>query len=103
MAQVLSMTLTPPIIDPDLEITRQIAAGDEDALRKMYATYGQRMYVYALRLTRDPSLAEEAVQESLVVVWKSAGNFRGQSRLITWLMKRTGNAIDSNGEGLKNS
>jgi RNA polymerase sigma-70 factor, ECF subfamily len=86
MAQVLSMTLTPPIIDSDLEITRQIAAGDEDALRKMYAAYGQRMYAYALRLTRDPSLAEEAVQESLVVVWKSAGNFRGQSRLLTWLL-----------------
>jgi RNA polymerase sigma-70 factor, ECF subfamily len=86
MAQVLSMTLTPSIIEPDLEVTRQIAAGNEDALRKVYAAYGQRMYTYALRLTRDPSLAEEAVQESLVVFWKCAGNFRGQSRLITWLL-----------------
>lgn len=44
------------------------------------------MYAYALRITADPAAAEETVQESLVVVWQSAGKFRGESRVIAWLL-----------------
>jgi RNA polymerase sigma-70 factor (ECF subfamily) len=84
MDLVLSQSM--PAVDSDRDLIRQIAAGNEDALRKLYASCGQRLYAYALRVTGDPATAEEAVQESLVAVWRDAGRFRGQGRAIAWLL-----------------
>ncbi len=86
----LALKRTMPAVDSDRELVRQVAAGDENALRKLYDAYGQRMYAYALRITGDPAAAEEAVQESLVAAWQGAGRFRGEGasggRAIAWLL-----------------
>ena len=73
-------------VDSDCDLIRQIAAGSEDALRKIYDAYGQRLYAYALRITGDPAAAEEAVQETLVAAWQGAGKFRSETRAIAWLL-----------------
>lgn len=70
----------------DRHLIREIAAGNEDALRALYETYGARMVALALRITGDPFSAEEAVQESLVAAWQGARRYRGESRLIVWLL-----------------
>ncbi len=70
----------------DIHLLRRINQGDDDAVRELYAQYGQRLYAYALRITNDPSTAEDVVQHTLVTVWKTAKSFRGESRLITWLL-----------------
>ncbi len=70
----------------DLELVRRIAASDDSALRALFASYGQRMYAYAVRLTRNATLAEDVVQESLVAAWQSAAHYRGQGRVIAWLL-----------------
>ena len=75
-----------PSHDHDFDLVRQIAAGDDDALRELYAAYGQRLYAYAARVTGDLAMAEDVVQESLVAVWKSAGHFRGEGRVLAWLL-----------------
>lgn len=71
----------------DLELIGRIANKDEAALQELFSTYGQRLYAYALRLTLDPVQAEDVVQDTLVVVWRSAGTFRGAGRLVAWLMR----------------
>lgn len=70
----------------DYSLVRRMVAGDETAMHELYAAYGQRLYAYALRLTRDQSLAEDVVQEALVAAWKSARRFRGEGRVIAWLL-----------------
>jgi RNA polymerase sigma-70 factor (ECF subfamily) len=75
-----------PSHDHDFDLVRQIAAGDDDALRELYAAHGQRLYAYAARVTGDLAMAEDVVQESLVAVWKSAGRFRGEGRVLAWLL-----------------
>jgi RNA polymerase sigma-70 factor (ECF subfamily) len=70
----------------DVELIRCIAAGNEAALLELYAAYGQRMYAYAVRLTTDPAVAEDAVQETLVAVWRTAGRYRSEGRVLTWLL-----------------
>ncbi len=84
----LDFLLKPTMIssNDDLILVRRIASGDEAALQQLYATFGQRLYAYALRLTADPATAEDVVQESLVVVWQSARRFRGEGRVLTWLL-----------------
>src|SRR5512141_2708244 len=70
----------------ELELVRCIAAKNEAALRELYAAYGQRLYAYALHLTGDPAQAEDVVQEMLVAVWRSADKYRGEGRLLAWLL-----------------
>ncbi len=72
--------------DADRELAYRLASGDERALRELVITYGQRMYVYALRLTGDPARAEDVVQDSLVAAWQGAKRFRGTGSLIAWLL-----------------
>jgi RNA polymerase sigma-70 factor (ECF subfamily) len=72
--------------EQDLDLIRRMASGDENAMRELYATYGQRLYAYALRLTNDHAIAEDITQETLVIAWRTAGNFRGEGRFIAWLL-----------------
>ncbi|MBN1486411.1 MAG: sigma-70 family RNA polymerase sigma factor [Anaerolineae bacterium] len=72
--------------EDDVKYIRRIAKGDAEALRELYAAYGQRMYAYALRLTADPATAEDVVQDSLVAVWQGARRFRGEGRVLSWLL-----------------
>jgi RNA polymerase sigma-70 factor (ECF subfamily) len=69
-----------PDLDQDFALIKQIAAGNDDALRELYAAYGQRLYAYAVRITGDPAKADDVIQESLVAVWKSEG------RVLAWLL-----------------
>lgn len=70
----------------DFELVKRLAEGDQTALSELYAVYGQRLYAYALRLVDDPALAEDVVQDVLVVVWRSARKYRGDGRVIAWLL-----------------
>jgi RNA polymerase sigma-70 factor (ECF subfamily) len=72
--------------DIHLPLIRRIAAGDEAALGALHRAYGQCLYAFALRITGDAGLAEDVVQESLVIIWQKAGKFRGESRVLTWLL-----------------
>jgi len=77
-------TMTQPA--EDLNLIRRMQAGDDDAVRDLYAQYGQRLYAYALRLTDDPATAEDVTQNTLVTARRTARNFRGEGRLIAWLL-----------------
>ena len=70
----------------DLDLIRRLKAGDDDAVRDLYARHGQRLYAYALRLTNDPATAEDVTQNTLITAWRTAGSFRGEGRLIAWLL-----------------
>jgi RNA polymerase sigma-70 factor (ECF subfamily) len=73
-------------LQQEIVLTARIAAKDEAALQELYAAYGQRLYAYALRLTADPAQAEDVIQDALVAVWHSARKFRGEGRLLAWLL-----------------
>ena len=76
--------MTQPV--DDLDLIRRMQAGDDDAVRDLYALHGQRLYAYALRLTNDPATAEDVTQTTLVTAWRTARTFRGEGRLIAWLL-----------------
>jgi RNA polymerase sigma-70 factor (ECF subfamily) len=68
------------------ELLQKISAGDREALRELYLTYHQRLARFLMRFTRRDDLVEEAINDTLYVVWCKAGEFRGDSRLSTWIM-----------------
>jgi RNA polymerase sigma-70 factor (ECF subfamily) len=61
------------------------APADRDALSQALVEHGDRLYALALRVTRDPDLAGDAVQEAFATALQRIGDFRGESSLGTWL------------------
>jgi RNA polymerase sigma-70 factor (ECF subfamily) len=55
------------------------------ALSRALVTEGDRLYALAFRVTRDPELAKDAVQEAFVSALDHVDAFRGEARLSTWL------------------
>lgn len=64
-----------------------VARGDEQALAALYDRYAAVAYGVARRVVRDPQLAEDAVQEGFVNVWRTAKSFRpDRSRAASWIL-----------------
>jgi RNA polymerase sigma-70 factor (ECF subfamily) len=59
----------------DEALVALVARADEDALAELYDRFGRIAYGIALRIVRDPALAEDAVQDGFLAVWRSAGRF----------------------------
>ena len=58
-----------------VSIFSAIAAGDQKAFQRLYQDNCRFVYTVAVRILRDTSLAEDAVQETFVKIWRSAGQF----------------------------
>jgi RNA polymerase sigma-70 factor (ECF subfamily) len=71
----------------DTELLEACARGDERALGALYDRHGRRAYGLALRVLRDPALAEDAVQEAFLAVWRRAETFdRARGTAVTWIL-----------------
>jgi RNA polymerase sigma-70 factor (ECF subfamily) len=60
--------------------------GHQAAFRVVVDQYGDLMYGTALMMTRDRMLAEDIVQDALVLAWKSIKKFEAGTNLRAWLM-----------------
>jgi RNA polymerase sigma-70 factor (ECF subfamily) len=70
----------------DLALLGSVAKGDREAFRKLYSFYHRRLHRFLMRLTRERQLAEEVINDTMMVVWQHAQDFRGASRVSTWIM-----------------
>jgi RNA polymerase sigma factor (sigma-70 family) len=71
----------------DEELLEAIADGDEAALGTLYDRFGRVAYGVALRVLRDQALAEDAVQEAFLAIWRSADSYRRErAKPSTWLL-----------------
>lgn len=62
-----------------------IAARDDAALKELYRLYHRRLARFLMRITTNYELAEEIINDTFWVVWRHAGEFRGSSRVSTWI------------------
>jgi RNA polymerase sigma factor (sigma-70 family) len=71
----------------DEELLEAIASGDHDALGALYDRFGRVAYGLAFRVLRDQALAEDAVQEAFLAVWRSAEGYRRErAKAATWVL-----------------
>ena len=71
---------------PERELLERIDARDREAMRELYLLYYPRLARFLRRMTRRHDLVDEIVNDTLFVVWEKAGEFRGDSRVSTWIM-----------------
>lgn len=70
----------------ELALIRRVTLRDRIALRELYLLYHRRLSRFLMRLTQRQDLAEEVINDTLLVVWNSAERFRGDSRVSTWIV-----------------
>ena len=67
------------------QLLRRIAGGDESALESLHHALGDRLFSMALHWLRDEGRAKEALQDTLLRIWKRAGSYdAARSNPFTW-------------------
>ncbi|HTV86700.1 MAG TPA: sigma-70 family RNA polymerase sigma factor [Dyella sp.] len=77
---------TPDADATDRMLLQRMSAGDRVALATLYHGYHGRLCRFLSRLTRRTDVIEEVVNDCFWIVWQKAGEFRGDSRVSTWIM-----------------
>jgi RNA polymerase sigma-70 factor (ECF subfamily) len=71
----------------DAELIRRTLAREEAAARAIMTANNRRLYRLARGILRDDAEAEDVVQETYVRAFTHLAQFRGDSRLSTWLAR----------------
>jgi RNA polymerase sigma factor (sigma-70 family) len=89
----LLTTTPPPAASRDLAhlsdeaLLSLVASSDDHALEELYDRFGRVAYGLALRILRDEALAQDAVQEAFLAVWRSADRFLAErAKASTWIL-----------------
>ena len=69
----------------DLLLVRRVAAGDIRAFEALYRIYHPRLTRFLINILRRPHLVEEALDDTMMVVWRRPGSFTGASKVSTWI------------------
>ena len=68
-------------------VLEAVGRGDDDALGVLYDRFGRPAYRLAFRILRDSALAEDAVQEAFLALWRSADAYkRERAKPSTWIL-----------------
>jgi RNA polymerase sigma factor (sigma-70 family) len=71
----------------DEALVALVSRSDESALAELYDRIGGTAYGLAYRVLRDEALAEDAVQEAFLGLWRSAGSFVPErAKASTWIL-----------------
>ncbi len=71
----------------DRDVVEQAQRGDREAFAVLARTRGDRLFGIARRILRDVSLAEDAVQQALVIAWRELPRLRDLDRFDVWLQR----------------
>ncbi|MET0607765.1 MAG: sigma-70 family RNA polymerase sigma factor [Gaiellaceae bacterium] len=89
----LLTTSPPPAASRDLAhvsdeaLLSLVASSDDQALAELYDRFGRVAYGLALRILRDETLAQDAVQEAFLAIWRSADRFLAErATASTWIL-----------------
>jgi len=80
----------------DRELVRAIGRGNEEAFRGLFRRYAPSAMAVALRVVGQPYLAEEAVQEGFLALWRNPSSYEEMRGSVkAWLMATVHNrAVD---------
>jgi RNA polymerase sigma-70 factor (ECF subfamily) len=84
--------VTPARADRDWRLVEALRLREPTAADRLVATYGDRAYRLAVRITGNEQDAEEAVQDAFWSVVRKIDTFRGDSAFGSWVYRIVSNA-----------
>src|SRR5580704_3539147 len=72
--------------DGDFDLLAAVAAGNRAALEQLYHSYHRRLARFLSRFTSRYENVEEIINDTFMVVWQNAKNFRSASQVSTWII-----------------
>ena len=82
----------PGLIDEQDWVERAQQA-DTTAFESLYRLHVDRVYGLCLRMTGNPSEAEDCTQEAFIQAWNKLSKFRGDSAFSTWMHRIAVNSV----------
>jgi RNA polymerase sigma-70 factor (family 1) len=73
------------------KLIEELKRGDSKALESLFNIYKDKVFNTAISYVQNPQDAEEITQDVFVEVFNSAGKFKGESGLSTWIYRITVN------------
>lgn len=84
------------------KLIQEIQAGNEEAFTKLYHDFYVAFYYMALKLTQNEADAQDAVQDTFIMIRKNIGKLKNPNVVIVWmktiLMNRCKNMFRKNRE-----
>jgi len=77
--------MTMLVSDRDAALIAGLQSGDSGAFETLLRDYGPRLLRLARRFLVNEEDARDALQDAMVAVYRSIGNFESGSALLTWL------------------
>ena len=93
--------ISPPMARADLcevrdeDLIVQVQNGQRKAYDELVARYKGRLFSFILRMVKDPDLAEELTQETLIRVYIHAAKYREIAKFSTWVFTIATNLVRS--------
>ena len=78
-------------VDPEAALVEKLRREEPDAPEQLVATFGDRVYRLAIRITGNEQDAEEVTQDALWTAARKIHTFKGESAFGSWLYRITAN------------
>jgi RNA polymerase sigma-70 factor (ECF subfamily) len=78
--------------ESDDELVAAARQGDVESFGALYERYKGPVFAFVLSSLGRREDAEDAVQDTFCRAWRAMGSFRGEAKLLTWLMRIAANA-----------
>jgi RNA polymerase sigma-70 factor (ECF subfamily) len=66
-------------------LLERITARDLQAFEQLYRNYQPRLSRFLINIVNRPQVVEEVLDDTMMAVWNTAANFRGASKVSTWI------------------
>lgn len=92
-AEVGTMSATADSPGDESRWVRMAQAADPRAFERLYRAHVDRVYGLCLRMTGNPSEAEDCTQDAFIQAWNKLAKFRGDSAFGTWMHRVAVNTV----------
>ena len=82
----MSLLAKNPSKESDKDLLTGVAAGDRRSLESLYLGYHRRLARFLSRFTSRYENVEEIINDTFMIVWQSAKDFRYASQVSTWII-----------------
>jgi RNA polymerase sigma-70 factor (ECF subfamily) len=74
-------------ISEEMQLVRRAKRGDDQAFEELVRRYDRNVFRIAQHITQNREDAEDVVQDAFLKAYQNLGQFQGQSKFYTWLVR----------------